>query len=396
MAVIDSKIKVKDKDATSKKKEVKDMEEKEEEQKAKERLEMERREEKKAKIEAQKRQQMEDEVESRKNERDQNVEHRKEQLIKLLDFRKSTMGKKRLLNISNMEKKLENDLENKIAALDSKISSMKSQLDSAEQKMQELDSNQFYPDSPTSHFDDHFRENDLHEGTSTPDIVPETVSSATNTKDTRSDMAKLISSVLAQNQRLAAQANLASLAAIPYFPNPAECEEQQDKNEDGKPTRQVLSNEQWSNRARQVTGLATALYVDPMEVPSFVTNNESFIELAPRIKECIRVKNQKLKRRWLDLAEQYVVRQMTYNEEMGLNTETSQRGGFFSVPIGKTEEPEATTSVRGNNPYRRPRRGITAGDVVRSEYEQEQIIAEITAKEAMEKRIKEGGCALPR
>ena len=33
---------------------------------------------------------------------------------------------------------------------------------------------------------------------------------------------------------------------------------------------------------------------------------------------------------------------------------------------------------------------------MRSDYEQEQIIAEIAAKEAMEKRIKDGGCSLPR
>jgi len=396
MAVIDSKIKVKDMNATSKKKEVKDMEQKEEEQKVKIRLEIEREEKKKAREEAQKRQKMENEVENRKSERDQNVEHRKEQLMKLLDFRKSSMGKKRLSDISNLEKNLENDLESKFATLDSKISSMKCQLESAEQKMQELDSDQFYPESPTSHFDDNFREDDLHEGTSTPEIVPETAFSAAPTKDTLGDMAQLINSVLTQNQRLAAQANLESLAAIPYFPNTAESEEQKEKHEDDNPPKEVLTNEQWSNRARQVKGLADALYVDPVEVPSFETNNKSFIELAPRVKECIRAKNQKLKSRWLDLAEQYVVRQMTYNEEMGLNTETSQRGGFFSVPIGKTDEPEATASVRGNNPYRRPRRGITPGDVVRSEYEQEQIIAEITAKEAMEKRIKEGGCALPR
>jgi hypothetical protein len=40
---------------------------------------------------------------------------------------------------------------------------------------------------------------------------------------------------------------------------------------------------------------------------------------------------------------------------------------------------------RSSNPYRRARG-------VRSEYEQEQIIAELAAKEAMEKRIAFGGC----
>jgi hypothetical protein len=86
---------------------------------------------------------------------------------------------------------------------------------------------------------------------------------------------------------------------------------------------------------------------------------------------------------------------MIYNEETGVNTETSERGGFFSITGRIDESGDVTSSVRGNNPYRRPRRGVSPGDVARSEYEQEQIIAEIAAKEAMEKRIKEGGCALP-
>ena len=56
------------------------------------------------------------------------------------------------------------------------------------------------------------------------------------------------------------------------------------------------------------------------------------------------------------------------------------------------------------NQYRRPRRGACLGswnssirsDIVRSDYEQEQIIAELTAKETMEKRITQGGSKLPR
>jgi len=63
--------------------------------------------------------------------------------------------------------------------------------------------------------------------------------------------------------------------------------------------------------------------------------------------------------------------------------------------------PEAIStpgSRTSSNSCRRPRRvGVTTpGDVVRSEYEQEQIIAELTAKEAMEKRIAHGGIRTPR
>jgi hypothetical protein len=53
-----------------------------------------------------------------------------------------------------------------------------------------------------------------------------------------------------------------------------------------------------------------------------------------------------------------------------------------------------------NNPYRRARRSagfqVGGSDIVRSDYEQEQIIAQLTAQENMEKRIKLGGSDLPR
>jgi hypothetical protein len=72
-----------------------------------------------------------------------------------------------------------------------------------------------------------------------------------------------------------------------------------------------------------------------------------------------------------------------------------------SIPIrqsifqsGKPSQPilEPAGSRASTNPYRRARRG----NEVRSEYEQEQIIAEIAAKEALEKRILFGGSDLPR
>ena len=104
---------------------------------------------------------------------------------------------------------------------------------------------------------------------------------------------------------------------------------------------------------------------------------------------------------------------MIYNETSGMQGDVSERGGYFSAAamIGRNNDdinytmdssnagggtPSSEPGVRGNNPYRRPRRGINSGDVIRSDYEMEQMIAEMAAKEAMEKRIREGGCSLPR
>jgi hypothetical protein len=242
-------------------------------------------------------------------------------------------------------------------------------------------------------------------------------------------MSGLVGRVLAENQQRAKKSHLEMLEAIPYFPDAAMVADAgmdadtglSSPSEDALSSTQrtSISNEEWSNRARLVTGLHNALYTDPKEVPHYEENNEHFVELAPRVKECIRRKNKKLKSRWEGLANQYLARQVMYNESIGLSGNTSERGGVFSA--GFSKENEITSSMdgsssprggapgggangdtpssagtRGNNPYRRPRRGISPGDVVRSDYEQEQIIAEIAAKEAMEKRIKEGGCALPR
>jgi len=262
--------------------------------------------------------------------------------------------------------KLENDcqaaIDEKVSGLTKEIFTVREKVKEAERTIQELDELAFQEANMAA----------------MPEMIEEDGADSLPTMDAPGKMSGLIGTLLAQNQRTASEAHHDSLSAIPYFPQAAQ---------DGD----TVSNEEWSNRARKVTGIHDALYLEPKDIPTFEENNRAFLELAPRMKECIRVQNEKLKSRWTDLANQYVTRQTIYKEETGVDLESS--GGYFSAgkPI-EIDEP----APRGNNPYRRPRRGISQGDVVRSEYEQEQIIAELAAKEAMEKRIKEGGCALPR
>jgi hypothetical protein len=361
MAVIDVRIKIKDDDASSVKKQLKAMER--ELILEKERLNEE---------EEEKRNSLIQDVSIRRTKRESSVHVREDNLAKLVHAQMSSMQEERKDELLQFEKDFTDALKANAAKLNSEISLVENQVEEAEMMIDEMDS----PPPGSRHVD------------ASPAIVDE--SDFVSTHDAPGKMTNLILSVLQDNQRIAAEAHQESLAAIPFFPH-----SQEDANATRKSPTSVISNEEWSNRARKVTGLVDALYTEPSDVPMFHENNQTFLEIAPQIKECIKSKKQKLKKRWENLANQYLVRQMIYNEETGVNTETSERGGFFSITGRIDESGDVTSSVRGNNPYRRPRRGVSPGDVARSEYEQEQIIAEIAAKEAMEKRIKEGGCALP-
>jgi hypothetical protein len=155
--------------------------------------------------------------------------------------------------------------------------------------------------------------------------------------------------------------------------------------------------------ARQVTGLSDALYSEPSETPFYDQIQRTHEVIAPLAKEYIRDKNNRLTRHWTELAEEYEVRKRLY-EKQQRKLAKKARGSFTvtsrpsiigtnkekkETPEEKPSEPAARSS---NNPYRRARRG----NEVRSEYEQEQIIAEIAAKEAMERRITHGGSKMPR
>lgn len=362
MAVIDGKIKVKDDNASAVKKQIKEIE--------REKIAEEKR---LLKQEEEKRQSLIDGVATRKTEREGSIQTKEDDFIKAVDAQKASSLEGMSGELLKFESHCSDAIQSSAAKLNFEISTIQNEVEEAEMTIEDMD-------APLASSQEDSADLDIDES----DFVP--------TLDAPGKMASLISSILEDNQRIAAEAHHESLEAIPYFPQSEE-EMAVTRN---SPT-SVITNEEWSNRARKVTGLHDALYTCPSDVPMFDENNESFLEMGSQIKECIRLKKKKLKKRWEDLASQYLVRQMIFNEETGVNTETSERGGFFSITgrVDESGEIRPLENVRGNNPYRRPRRGVSPGDVARSEYEQEQIIAEIAAKEAMEKRIKEGGCALP-
>lgn len=214
------------------------------------------------------------------------------------------------------------------------------------------------------------------------------------------EMRAMIAKIQEDNKRRAQQAHYDSLWLIPEFPEAGTGEHSNEK-----------SNEQWANAARKVTGLSNALYLEPSEAPYFEANNQSHALIEPLMTEAIREKKRRLHSEWERLAEEYVVRKDIYDKTHTIphkekhSTPTSHPSIFGSKPSpggASSSRSRENTSVSGgrstSNPYRRARRGNSgnSGDVVRSEYEQEQIIAELTAKEAMEKRIKHGGSKLPR
>lgn len=362
MSTIDGKIKTKDDDALAVKKEIKEIEQ----EKVAEETRL-------LKQEEEKRQSLFDNVSNGKLQRRGSIQMKENDLATVVENLKTSMQDETAEALMQLQTECSASLTIGVSKLNSEISLTQNQVKDAEMTIEEIDG-ALAPDQNEGV--------DLFIDES--DFVP--------TLDAPGKMASLISSVLQDNQRIASEAHHDSLTAIPYFPQSTEDIEAKRNS----PT-SVVTNEEWSNCARKVTGFHDALYTEPSQVPMYKENNEAFLEIAPQIHECIRVKKNKLKKRWEDLANQYLVRQMVYNEETGVNTETSERGGFFSITgrVDESSEIRPLENVRGNNPYRRPRRGVSPGDVVRSEYEQEQIIAEIAAKEAMEKRIKEGGCALP-
>ena len=154
--------------------------------------------------------------------------------------------------------------------------------------------------------------------------------------------------------------------------------------------------------AGQVTGQSNALYSEPSETPFYDQIVKNHEVLAPFIKEFIRDKNKRLDKHWTELAEEYEVRKRLYEKQqrklakkakgsVAVTSRTSITGINKEKKEAEEEKP-AEPAARSNNPYRRARRG----NEVRSEYEQEQIIAEIAAKEAMQKRITHGGTKVPR
>jgi len=327
----------------------------------------------------------------------------------------SVLQKKRETEVALMTETFQSDMDSKDCAISFQITLMYHQLHEVEKQMRIIIS------SPSSGLipEELMSENDItHDGTGIP------------TYDFPGRMSELVGRIVTENRKVAKKAHLNVFECMPYFPiaggtissfDVSLAAKRYDAGDEAK-TAALVFNKEWSYRARSVRNLYDALYSEPTKVPQYHNSNENFIKIALLVKECIRMKDAKLRSRWAMISEHYVLRQTMYHDETA-NASDCELGGYSfgagfhhdrgseyydvmnnresstsSTPgLGGGNHSQSDSVVRGNNPYRsRPRRGISPGDVVRSDYEQEQIIAEIAAKEAMEKRIKEGGCPLPR
>ena len=213
-------------------------------------------------------------------------------------------------------------------------------------------------------------------------------------------MTDVVSSVLAESRKRARESHLDSLSLIP-------CDSVNSDSvtfSGGYPCisehKDELSNEHWSRQARLVTGPENALYAEPSEAPLFQEAHAEYMCKRLLVREHIRSKKRKLHHRWKELCFEYLDRQRSRADEQCDSKEYVTENMDISTLNNEAQD----YGARGNNPYRRPRRvanlgsgtSIIGSDVVRSEYEQEQIIAKLTAQEALEKKIIYGGCPLPR
>ena len=204
-----------------------------------------------------------------------------------------------------------------------------------------------------------------------------------------------VANIISENRRRAAQAHLSMFVVV------------SDDDETTVAVKKELetardpvfgkTSAQWAKEAQNVTGIADALYSEPDETPYFDQNEKTHAAIAYLVKEYVRDKKDRLNKHWTELAEEAEFRRKAYEKQQKEAAKIAKQKHVFPARtsvIARTVMPvlESTGGRSSNNPYRRARRG----NEVRSEYEQEQIIAEIAAKEAMEKRIAFGGCPLPR
>lgn len=230
------------------------------------------------------------------------------------------------------------------------------------------------------------------------------------------DSSSVVSSILLENKRKATEAQLLGFALADGIRGPTRSENEMIG---ANPERHLYETkdptcnktfEEWAILAQNVTGVSDALYSEPSETPYYHFNQKRHEMMGPIVKEYIRNHKTRLNEHWEKLSEEYEVRKRLYEKQQRKlakksrgSISTSRKSifeGSKETSNRKTDEKEAQTvetagSAGGrstNNPYRRARRG----DPVRSEYEQEQIIAQITEKEAMERRITHGGSKLPR
>lgn len=211
----------------------------------------------------------------------------------------------------------------------------------------------------------------------------------------------LVSTIIAENRRRAAEAHLHQLTFVSQDEESLTESPHSDLENVKDPTEGKTTAE-WAQIAKDVTGPVDALYSEPSEAPYFAQNERTHDLIAPLVKEYIRDKHNRLTKHWTELATEYEYRRTLYSKQLQSRAHAKDKPKkSLCVPVrhsilqgGKPTQPilESAGARAASNPYRRARRG----NEVRTEYEQEQIIAEIAAKEALEKRISFGGTDLPR
>lgn len=178
-----------------------------------------------------------------------------------------------------------------------------------------------------------------------------------------------------------------------------------------------VSNDEWTSLTRRIMSPADALYVDPMDSLFWEYHEQRHNLLKDLILEKVRIKKVALHEYFQNIALEYLALQAIWkNKKRGKMDDHQITENLNADPDCEaiTEHQEGNNKASGTAAHlaalhasyrrnRRPLRGSSSstcvrglGDVVRSEYEQELIIKELTEKEAMEKRIKHGGCELPR
>ena len=236
-----------------------------------------------------------------------------------------------------------------------------------------------------------------------------------HTKDEPEEMKSLVSSIQKKNLKCANESHFESLSSIPYTPIPENGNitsnlsppclvSEQHVSED-----EIMekSNEKWAHMTREISGPGDALFSELTEIPYFKEHMKNHKSLKLLVSEHVKAKNQKLFKRWEILGHEYTLRQQLYSNKDADKKLRSTKIDCIKAPNFKKEltsdsRSDVGTSRVGTNAYRRTRRGAfgssqtSASDIVRSEYEQEQIIAELTAKDALEKRITQGASKLPR
>jgi len=234
------------------------------------------------------------------------------------------------------------------------------------------------------------------------------------------DLNNLVLSIMRENKQRAAQAQFESVSmVVPEAMNdmheslspPGLIQEL--PAEDEVSFKRYVAH--WTKMTQIVTGPGDALYSEPSLAPLYEKTWKQHKEIGPLVKEHVRSKKRKLHRRWTELAEEYAVREQLYEKDSkrdSASIHSTAFGGSFSIcgqrrgggaddnTSNSVSAADAGNSRSTNNPYRRPRRSaglqVAGGDIVRSDYEQEQIIQQLTAQENMERRIKLGRSDLPR